>query len=352
MKEQAFIDAMNAIMLDKEAEEEIISRCQKRQRSRRPNRRPVWAAAVACAAVLALLVGIPLLRRSSETGKLEVYWLDALTIEAHAEGIGTEKLKKNVVTRIPSGSSILFITEERDGREVEVVGGTAAPDFQIGGKGIQSITYTSETGLLFCEFDTYFHDEEGNFLWSDSCVPVPLEKYGSYMQDWKSPTRAELVAILDAMHAKGEVEGELAHFYNMYYTNALAKVDGKTGAAWFQAYEEFLEKCREPIDFNAFTLYADVDESNGKYPLFIQIENPEHPPLGTVSAKSITASPGDTVSWLILDKISGMTRDELDLAQLRDNIHAAVTYEDGSVRECVIALQFSADGELSIELKE
>ena len=352
MKEQEFIDAMNAIQMDKEAEEKIIRRCREKRRPRRSNRRPVWTAAVACAAVLALLVGIPILRHNSETGKVEVYWLDALTVQAHAKGFGTEELDKNVVTRIPSGNCILFVEEKRDGQKIEVVGGTVAPDFVIDGEGIQSITYTAETGLLFCEFDSYFHDEDGNFIWSNSYVPVPLEEYGSYMQDWKNPTRAELVAILEAMHAKGDADGELTHFYNSIYNKESAATDGKTGQAWFQAYEAFLEKCREPIDFNAFTVYADVDEYRDVYPLFIQLENPEHPPLGTVKAQTITASPGDTVSWMILDKITGKTRDELDLTQLRDTIHVAVTYEDGSVRECEIALQFSADGELSIELKE
>ncbi|HIW73217.1 MAG TPA: hypothetical protein H9684_02735 [Firmicutes bacterium] len=350
MKEQEFIDAMNAVHLDKKAEDRIIRRCQKGRPPRLFPRRPVWTAAAAFAAALVLLAGIPFLRRSSDTGKTEVCWLDALTFRAGAKGFGTEELEKNIVTRIPSGICILFVEEERDGQTVEVVDGTVAPDFAIDGEGIRSVTYTAETGLLLSEFDSYFHDGAGNFLWSQSCVPVPLEEYGNCMRDWKNPTQAELVAILDAMHAKGEPEGELAHFYNMYYNKERAATDGKTGQAWFQAYEKFLEKCREPMDFNAFTVYADVDENNSEYPLFIQIENPAHPPLGTVQARSVTVSPGDTVSWVILEAISGKTREELDLAQIRDTIHVAVTYEDGTVRECGIALQFSDDGELFMEL--
>lgn len=343
MKEQEFIDAMNAIQMDKEAEEKIIRRCREKRRPRRSNRRPVWTAAVACAAVLALLVGIPILRHNSETGKVEVYWLDALTVQAHAKGFGTEELDKNVVTRIPSGNCILFVEEKRDGQKIEVVGGTVAPDFVIDGEGIKSITYTAETGLLFCEFDSYFHDEEGNYIWSVASAGIPVEQYASWCADIYAPTKEEMVRILDDLHSRQELIG----FYNQIYTSFLVGLE-KKNYSWQKEYELVQEKYKEPIDFNQFILESEVVGDQ----LIIEIINPEHPPLGTVQDKSVTVFPGDTVSWIILDKITGKTRDELDLTQLRDTIHVAVTYEDGSVRECEIALQFSADGELSIELKE
>lgn len=343
MKEQEFIDAMNAIQMDKEAEDEIIRRCREKRRPRRSSRRPVWTAAVACAAVLALLVGIPILRHNSETGKVEVYWMDALTVQAHAKGFGTEELEKNVVTRIPSGNCILFVEEKRDGQKIEVVGGTVAPDFVIDGEGIKSISYTSETGLLFCEFDSYFHDKEGNYIWSVASASVPMEQYATWCADIQAPTKKEMVRILDDLHSRQELIG----FYNQMYTPFLAELEKKQ-YSWEKEQELIQEKYREPIDFNQFTLDGEVVQDH----LVIEIINPEHPPLGTVQARSITASPGDTVSWIILEEITGMTRDELDLTRLRDTIHVAITYEDGSVRECEIALQFSADGELSIELKE
>lgn len=343
MKEQEFIDAMNAIKLDKAAEDEIIRRCQNKQHPRRSNRRPVWAAAVACAAVLALLVGIPILRHNRDTGKVEVYWLDALTIQASAKGFGTEKLEKNIVTRIPSGNCILFVEDERDGRKTEVVGGTVAPDFQIDGEGIKSIAYTSETGLLFCEFDSYFHNREGNYIWSVASASVPAEQYASWCADIQAPTKKEMVRILDDLHSRQELIG----FYNQMYTPFLVELEKKQ-YSWEKEQELIQEKYREPINFNQFTLDGEVVQDH----LVIEIINPEHPPLGTVQARSITASPGDTVSWIILEEISGLTREELDIARLRDNIHVAVTYEDGTVRECVIALQFSDEGELSIELTD
>lgn len=343
MKEKDFIDAMNAIELDKTVEDQIIKQCENRQRQRRSNRRPVWAAAVACAAVLALLVGIPLLRHNNDTGKMEVYWLDALTIQASAKGFDTEKLEKNIVTRIPSGTCILFVEEERNGQKTDVVGGTVAPDFVIDGEGIKSISYTSETGLLFCEFDSYFHDKKGNYIWSVASASVPMEQYATWCADIQAPTKKEMVRILDDLHSRQELIG----FYNQMYTPFLAELEKKQ-YSWEKEQELIQEKYREPIDFNQFTLDGEVVQDH----LVIEIINPEHPPLGTVQARSITASPGDTVSWIILEEITGMTRDELDPTRIRDNIHVAVTYEDGTVRECVIALQFSADGELSIELKE
>ena len=121
MKEQEFIDAMSTIELGKGAEDEIVRRCQNKRRPRRSIRRSAWAAVVASAAVVALLAGLPLLRRNSDTGKVEVCWLDALTIRASAKGFGMEELEKNMVTRIPSGAGILFVEEKRDGQTVEAV---------------------------------------------------------------------------------------------------------------------------------------------------------------------------------------------------------------------------------------
>ena len=149
--------------------------------------------------------------------------------------------------------------------------------------------------------------------------------------------------ILDDLHSRQELIG----LYNQMYTPFLVELEKKQ-YSWEKEQELIQEKYREPINFNQFTLDGEVVQDH----LVIEIINPEHPPLGTVQARSITASPGDTVSWIILEEISGLTREELDIARLRDNIHVAVTYEDGTVRECVIALQFSDEGELSIELTD
>ena len=356
MKEQDFIDAMNAIELDKTVEDDMIRRCRKRTAPRRPNRRRVWVAAAACVAVITLLVtGIPYLSHNFQTGETEINWLDTLTIKAQAKGFGTAELEKDIVTRIPSGDCFAYLMEERDGREVKIVAGMVAPDFQVEGKKIRSITYTAKTGTLFCEFDSHDHDEQGNFLWSHSFAIAPVDDYGDTVRDMDNPTKQELVAVLEDLHAKGKLEA----FYNTIYTAELVKMEGKTGIAWQEAYEAFQAKCAQPIDFDALTLSAKRDDDgSGREILEIRIVNPEHPPAAPVEAGSITASGGDTVSWYIKGdsalglKIFGQNAEDVDFSAIQDEIHVAVTFENGATKECVISLRYSTEGELSIELTE
>lgn len=351
MKEQEFIDAMNALKLDKAAEEKIIRRCSKQTAFRRQNRRPMWIAAACVAFTFLLVAGIPYFQHNPYTGKTEITWLDALTIKAQAEGFGAVELEKGIDTRIPSGSCFGYSTEQRNGIEVTVVSGMMAPDFQINGKKIQSINYTAATGTLFCDFNSHEHDEQGNYLWSHSFAIAPVDDYD--VQDWENPTKQELVAILEDLHAKGDLEA----FYNTLYTAELAATEGKSGIARQEAYDAFQAKCAQAIDFNALTLSAKRHSGiNGRDMLEITILNPLNLPVPPVEAKSVTVSPGDTVSWYIKGdsalgkKIFGQKAEDVDFTQIHDEIHVAVTFENGVTENCVIHLKYSPEGKLSVEL--
>ena len=351
MKVSEFIQAINAIQIPQEIERNITENCIRKTPMKTRNLRRIAMAVAAAVVICLLFIGLPAANPHPQMGGIPA-GQNTLLIKAHAQDYGTIELIENQNVFIPSGNCFVSTKKEINGQESEIICGMSAPDFMIEGDNIESITYTAQNGMLFCEFNSYDHDGQGNYIWSSSFAIAPVDEYGDYIRDLHNPTKRELVRILTELHSKGELNA----FYNQIYTMERAKTDGLTGTAYEKAYQHFLDKCAEPIDFNQFSLTAVCDyDHTGAQIILITIINPQHPPIKPIEAQTITANSGDTVSWYLANseygkEILGKRIEDVDFSSIHDRIHITVNYRDGQIKTCDIVLQYSEEGELSIEL--
>ena len=350
MKEQDFVNAINQIHVDPALEDKIIAKCKavKPQKKALSFRRPIITVAACLVAIALVITGIPVVYHNIHTGTTEIAWIDTLSFKVSAGGKDNISLEDNMEMLVPNSNSLLFSEKIVDGEKVEILDAMMAADFIVSGQEIKSVTYTAGNGVLFSEFNSYDHDEDGNYIWSSYSAEAPIEKYATWCEDIYSPTKEEMVRILNDMHSRQELTG----FYNRIYNADRAAMDGKNNYVKQKIYEKFQEKCREPIDFNQFVLTGEVIRDR----LIIEIVNPEHPPKKPVQAKTITASADDTVSWYIDfssdygKQFFGQRKEDLDLTKISDAVTVLVESTTGETVTGTIYVNFTAEGKLKVRL--
>lgn len=351
MKTHELVDALNQIEMDESLQHRLIQHCTESQsRTRSTIYRPITAVFI-CFLVL-MFAGLPCLLKKQDAGKFNLHAGNTMNFQVKTQDRSAFALKPNIRTLLPSENFFVCKTEIVDGQEIEMVVGMIAPDFIVEGDNIESVTYTAQNGTLFCEYNSYDHDEKGNFLWSNTFALAKPEDYKGKIEDPENPTKQELVAVLETLHCKGNLEA----FYHMVYSSEYAKTNGKTGTELTKALEAFQKKCTEAIDFNQFTLSSRFDDEQEV--LEITIINPEHPPLLPTEAQTIKAESGDTVTWYIgngselRQTVFGRNVDEVDFSQINDIIEVVVVYKNNAQVRYQLVLNCSSSGEFSLQLQE